>query len=253
MHPGARDHYVGFRVAAKAGTAPAGFDWVDIPGGEVAIGRDAVPNGGEADELPRHVVDLPAFELSLTPVTIAQYAAFVAEAAPSPRPTGPTARRPTAAATIRSHSSTGSLRVPSAPGRAGGCRPRPSGRRPRAARTLGASPGATRPTRRAPRSAPAPSTARPHRSAPTRKARARTVCSDMAGNVWEWVSSAYRPYPYDPADGREDQAGAPERVLRGGSFMSADLGFGRCAMRSRSLPRRRQSHIGFRVARGEGR
>jgi serine/threonine-protein kinase len=72
---------------------------------------------------------------------------------------------------------------------------------------------------------------------------------DMAGNVWEWASSIYHPYPYTSGDGREDETSKAERVLRGGSFYSADEKFIRCTTRSSSFPTRRRDHIGFRVAR----
>ena len=39
---------------------------------------------------------------------------------------------------------------------------------------------------------------------------------DMAGNGWEWVSSEYKPYPYDARDGREDPHREVVRVTRGG-------------------------------------
>jgi formylglycine-generating enzyme required for sulfatase activity len=71
---------------------------------------------------------------------------------------------------------------------------------------------------------------------------------DMAGNVWEWVSSAYAPYPYDSADGREDPGSGSARVLRGGSYASLDARNVRGAARSRSYPGRRSPHIGFRAA-----
>ncbi len=43
---------------------------------------------------------------------------------------------------------------------------------------------------------------------------------DMAGNGWEWVSSAYRPYPYQPNDGREDLTAQQVRGTRGGGHDS---------------------------------
>lgn len=41
---------------------------------------------------------------------------------------------------------------------------------------------------------------------------------DLAGNAWEWTSSAYKPYPYDAKDGRENVTERRFRVMRGGSY-----------------------------------
>ena len=77
----------------------------------------------------------------------------------------------------------------------------------------------------------------------------------MHGNVWEFCQSAYRAYPYNAADGREDITKPQERVLRGGAWC-----FGPWYMRSPNRRHRPQDRkwdmYGFRVAatkRGNGR
>ena len=72
---------------------------------------------------------------------------------------------------------------------------------------------------------------------------------DMAGNVWEWVSSIYTPYPYDPTDGREDLNDAESlRVYRGGVGSYMDYAAGTAA-RFWKEPGDRDWFIGFRCAR----
>ena len=68
--------------------------------------------------------------------------------------------------------------------------------------------------------------------------------TDMAGNVWEWTSSWYRPYGV--RDWRPTKAS--ERVQRGGSFLcDATLCSGfRATARSHSTPDTSLMHVGFR-------
>ncbi|HWQ14217.1 MAG TPA: SUMF1/EgtB/PvdO family nonheme iron enzyme, partial [Roseiflexaceae bacterium] len=70
---------------------------------------------------------------------------------------------------------------------------------------------------------------------------------DMAGNVSEWTSTLYRPYPYDPSDGREDPAAAGDRVFRGGSWAQTH-GKARGALRQFAPPDYVNREIGFRCA-----
>jgi formylglycine-generating enzyme required for sulfatase activity len=73
---------------------------------------------------------------------------------------------------------------------------------------------------------------------------------DMAGNVWEWTRSAFRPYPYDPADGREDPSDPAEKrfTLRGVSWYIQPINL-RAAFRVSDSPDDLNLIVGFRLAR----
>ena len=72
---------------------------------------------------------------------------------------------------------------------------------------------------------------------------------DMHGNAAEWTRSAYRPYPYDPADGRDNlrnSVSTEQRIVRGGSFTDRPT---RCRSSFRlAYPAWQPVHnVGFRV------
>ena len=264
MLPGTVDHYVGFRLAALPGARLAlEADLVDVPAGEVLLGNDPAPSGGPAPaaEAPLHTVVVEATQLAATPVTNEEYRVFIRETghpAPPHWPGGdmPEARARHPVTYVDWFDATAYCRW-------AGARLPTESEWEKGARGTDA--------RLYPWGADEPRVADVVVNQPTLLARANVGAwakrggttpvgsypegaspyglLDMAGNVWEWVSSAFEPYPYDAADGREDpETGAP-RVLRGGSYASPSLRLARCASRSRSAPGRRSPHIGFRIAR----
>jgi len=71
---------------------------------------------------------------------------------------------------------------------------------------------------------------------------------DLYGNVWEWVQDCYAGYDRAPRDGAaSDPADCRVRVVRGGSYLFP-AGFGRASARFRLTPGARRPDVGFRVA-----
>jgi len=69
----------------------------------------------------------------------------------------------------------------------------------------------------------------------------------MIGNAAEWTRSDYAPYPYDPADGREDARIDAAKVVRGGSWFDRPAR-ARSAARRHYEPWQGVFDVGFRVA-----
>jgi formylglycine-generating enzyme required for sulfatase activity len=256
MAAGARDVYIGFRVVATDGPPPIALDWVTIPAGEFVMGSERMPRRGAAlpSEMPRHTLHLAEFRIAQTPVTNAEYAEYVRACgctAPAHWPAGGVPRG------LGDHPVThvdwhdalafcrwAGVRLPNEAEWEKAARgPSTDTDFPRVYPWGDAPPGTTRLNfrRSAKRAATTPVGSHPRGATPY-------GALDMAGNVWEWVSSAYAPYPYRADDGRENLDSHAQRVLRGGSFASPHARFVRCAMRSLSYPTRRREHIGFRVA-----
>ena len=259
---GARDVYIGFRVAASGrtlGELKSAFDWVTVPAGHFLMGSTtstAVHHPGAvlSSEMPQHQVDLAGFRLAQTLVTNADYKQFV-QASGHPAPshwfTGKMpahlARHPVTHVDwhdAQAFCEWAGVRLPTeAEWEMAAHGPTHVHDEPRIYPWGNERPDPTRLNyrRNTRRAGTTPVGHYPFGASPYGGL-------DMAGNVWEWMSSLYAPYPYLAEDGREDLQSLQPRVLRGGSFASPRARYVRCAMRSLSYPTRRREHIGFRVA-----
>lgn len=71
----------------------------------------------------------------------------------------------------------------------------------------------------------------------------------MSGNVWEWTSTIYMPYPYDPSQAEGIGTSTSKRVVRGGSWFSIGDPLVRSSARGYEAPDFNSPVGGFRCAR----
>jgi formylglycine-generating enzyme required for sulfatase activity len=236
-------------------------DLITIPAGRFTMGNA----NGPADERPSHSVDLPAFSIERTPVTNRQFAEFL-----NAKGLGPGRQEyydpedGDARIHMRSGQWTADAGAENFPvveptwyGAREYCRW--AGRRlPTEAEWEKAARGTD--GRRYPWGNAQPDRARAYFGAGWREfVNVGTLAAgaspygvlDMAGNAWEWTSSAYAPYPYSATDGRENADADVERATRGGGQDSSGDQI-TTTYRGRGLsrePRSGHHNIGFRCAR----
>lgn len=251
--------------AASTWEEDGGPDFVEIPAGPFIMGADrsrdpmAFDNERWSAAHPEGTVDLPAFLIGRTEVTVASFAAFVqatrrsvdarATSAPSNHPVayvswteavaycrwlesqlkGSAATPPRVARALRDG---WRVTLPTEAewekaARGGDRRRYPWGDEPRRDRANFGAAGTV----------PVGAIACPE---------CAHGLSDMAGNVWEWTRSPLQPYPYNPADDRASLDADALWVMRGGGFADNPQLI-RTTARGAAEPGARRPFIGFRV------
>jgi iron(II)-dependent oxidoreductase len=254
--------FLSFARSAAAGEANVADDMVRIPSGAFFMGSDEGPE----DERPRHRVELKEFFIDRNQVTNAEFARFL-------NAVGPVGKRGERYYDVddndaRIHRRDGKWLADT------GHENRPvveaswfgaaaycawlGKRLPAEAEWEKAARGTD--GRKYPWGNEPPNTARAHFGAGWNdfvdvgrllKGASAYGALDMAGNGWEWVSSAYRPYPYNAGDGREDLTRDEVRGTRGGGHDSSPAEL-TTTHRGRHVSRNYRSghhNIGFRCAR----
>ena len=273
IYPTARDIYIGFRVASKnlsviKKDCGIDFEWQKIPAGKFLMGSGYTQTDKELpdpeyfgvskhganrpadfdNELPQHKLFLDRYQISKTPVTNLQYEMFT-KATSYPVPghwpegvvTPEIANHPVVYvdwADVQAFCTWAGVGLPNEP------------QWERAARGIDGRIwpwGNTPPTKELANFGQSDKTGRTKEVGSYPNGASPEGLLDVAGNVWEMVGSAYRPYPYEASDGREILDLPEEYVLRGGSFYSPHGRYLRTTARSMNYQFRRRDHIGFRV------
>jgi formylglycine-generating enzyme required for sulfatase activity len=220
-----------------------GIDWVAIAGGALRMGSD--PNLDDwalPAETPPHVVDVPPYRMARCPITNDQYSLFVVATGHAPPPHWPEGSVPQGKSNhpvvnvswydALAFCAWAGVRLPTEPqwelaARGADGRLWPWGNeKPTALRcNFALRVGGTTPADMF------GDGASPY------------GVLDLAGNVWEWSSSLYLPYPYA---GRDDPQASGLRVVRGGCYDSPARHV-RCASRVGINPRYGYDDVGLRV------